>query len=73
MEAMAAAGYRAISLATRGYGGSPAPADPAAYTVGRDTAIIVRLARWLSDRMLDRLLARSLKPHHPNALPATRD
>src|SRR5262245_29545379 len=27
------------------------------YTVGRDAAIIVRLARWLSDRMLDGLLA----------------
>ena len=33
------------------------------YTVGRDAAIIVRLVRCLSDRMLDRLLARSLKPH----------
>jgi hypothetical protein len=35
------------------------------YTVGRDAAIIVRLVRFLSDRMLDRLLARSLKPHLP--------
>ncbi len=40
------------------------------YTVGRDAAIIVRLARFLSDRMLDSLLARSLKPHLPKA-PAT--
>lgn len=37
------------------------------YTVGRDAAIIVRLIRYLSDRMLDRLLARSLKPHLPRA------
>ena len=37
------------------------------YTVGRDAAIIVRLVRFLSDRMLDRLLARSLKPYLPSA------
>ncbi len=41
------------------------------YTVGRDAAIIVRLARLLSDRMLDRLLARSLKPHLAESLPTT--
>ncbi len=41
------------------------------YTVGRDAAIIVRLTRYLSDRMLDRLLARSLKPYRPKALPPT--
>jgi NAD(P)-dependent dehydrogenase (short-subunit alcohol dehydrogenase family) len=35
------------------------------YTIGRDAAIILILARCLSDRMLDRLLARSLKPHLP--------
>ncbi len=35
------------------------------YTVGRDAAVIVRLARLLPDRMLDGLLARSLKPHLP--------
>lgn len=39
------------------------------YTVGRDAAIIVRLARWLSDRMLDSLLMRNLRPHLPKALP----
>ena len=33
------------------------------YTVGRDAAIIVRLVRCLSDRMLDSLLAHSLKQH----------
>ncbi len=37
------------------------------YTVGRDAAIIVRLARFLSDRTLDSLLARSLKSHHLKA------
>ena len=41
------------------------------YTVGRDAAIIVRLAGFLSDRMLDSLLARSLKPHLPKARPTT--
>ena len=43
------------------------------YTVGRDAAIVVRLAGLLSDRMLDRLLARSLKPHLPKAPPTTGD
>jgi NAD(P)-dependent dehydrogenase (short-subunit alcohol dehydrogenase family) len=41
------------------------------YTVGRDAAVIVRLVRVLSDRMLDGLLARSLKPHLPKAPPTT--
>ena len=41
------------------------------YTIGRDAAIVVLLARCLSDRMLDSLLARSLKPHLPKALPTT--
>ena len=39
------------------------------YTIGRDAAIIVRLVRCLSDRTLDSLLARSLKPHQPKAPP----
>jgi NAD(P)-dependent dehydrogenase (short-subunit alcohol dehydrogenase family) len=38
------------------------------YTVGCDAAIIVRLAWCISDRMLDRLLARTLKPYFPKAL-----
>jgi NAD(P)-dependent dehydrogenase (short-subunit alcohol dehydrogenase family) len=33
------------------------------YTVGRDAAIGVRLARFVSDRMLDSMLARALKPY----------
>ena len=41
------------------------------YTVGRDAAIIVRLVRFLPDRVLDSLLARSLTPHRPEAPPAT--
>ena len=41
------------------------------YTAGRSTAMIIRLTRLLSDRMLDSLLARSLKPHLPKAPPAT--
>jgi NAD(P)-dependent dehydrogenase (short-subunit alcohol dehydrogenase family) len=39
------------------------------YTVGREAAIMVLLVRCLSDRMLDSLLARNLKPHLPKALP----
>jgi NAD(P)-dependent dehydrogenase (short-subunit alcohol dehydrogenase family) len=39
------------------------------YTVGRDAAIIVRLARCVSDRMLDSLFARTLKRYLPKALP----
>jgi NAD(P)-dependent dehydrogenase (short-subunit alcohol dehydrogenase family) len=37
------------------------------YTVGRDAAIGVRLARFVSDRMLDSMLARALKPYLPKA------
>ncbi len=37
------------------------------YTVGRGTAMIIRLTRLLSDRTLDSLLARNLKPHLPEA------
>ena len=34
------------------------------YTIGRDAAIITRLARLAPDRLLDRLLQRNLKPHY---------
>ena len=37
------------------------------YTVSREAAIIVRLTRFLSDRALDGLLARSLKPYFARA------
>lgn len=40
----------------------------ARYTVGRDAAIIAILVRLLSDRMLDWLLARSLKSHLPKTV-----
>lgn len=43
----------------------------ARYTVGRDAAIIVLLVRFLSDRMLDSLLARSLKSHLSKTVPNT--
>jgi NAD(P)-dependent dehydrogenase (short-subunit alcohol dehydrogenase family) len=36
------------------------------YAVGRDAAIIVRLARLLSDRSLDRILRLGLRPHYAN-------
>ncbi|NAZ74742.1 SDR family NAD(P)-dependent oxidoreductase [Kineococcus sp. T13] len=35
------------------------------YTVGRDAALLIRLARVLPDRALDHLSARSLRSHHP--------
>jgi NAD(P)-dependent dehydrogenase (short-subunit alcohol dehydrogenase family) len=35
------------------------------YTVGRDAALLTRLARILPDRMLDRLFAAALRPHFP--------
>ena len=40
------------------------------YTVGRSTALVVRLVRFMSDRMLDRLLASNLKPYLPKRSPA---
>lgn len=36
------------------------------YTIGRDAAILTRLARILPDRLLDRILAANLRPHYPN-------
>ena len=41
----------------------------ARYTVGSDAAILAVLVRLLSDRMLDSLLTRMLKPHLPKAVP----
>ena len=35
------------------------------YTVGRDAAVLVRLTRLLSDRALDRVIAATLRRHHP--------
>ena len=43
-----------------------APAPHTRYTVGRDAAVIVGLARVFPDRFLDRLLRRNLKPHYPS-------
>lgn len=34
------------------------------YTIGRDAAVLVKLARVLPDRALDRITRRSLKPHY---------
>jgi NAD(P)-dependent dehydrogenase (short-subunit alcohol dehydrogenase family) len=35
------------------------------YTVGLDAALITRLSRVLPDRVLDRILTASLRPHYP--------
>lgn len=37
----------------------------ARYTIGRDAAMLTRLPRILSDRLLDRVLAANLRPHFP--------
>ena len=41
------------------------------YTVGRDAAMVTRLARVLPDRVLDRVVAAALRPHHPSAVSAS--
>ncbi len=41
-----------------------APRPRTRYTVGRDAAVIVRLARLAPDRLLDRMLRRNLRPHY---------
>lgn len=35
------------------------------YTIGREAALATRLARFMPDRMLDRLLAAALRPYFP--------
>ncbi|MDO1450846.1 SDR family NAD(P)-dependent oxidoreductase [Rhodocytophaga aerolata] len=37
------------------------------YTIGRDAAMLSILFRLLPDRLLDRIIARSLKAHYPSA------
>jgi hypothetical protein len=34
------------------------------YTIGRDAAVLVRVARLASDRLLDRMLRLNLRPHY---------
>lgn len=41
-----------------------APHPRTRYTIGRDAALITRLARILPDRLLDRVLAAGLRPHY---------
>ena len=42
-----------------------APHPRTRYTIGRDAAILVRLARVLSDRLLDRIVRLNLRSHYP--------
>ena len=43
------------------------------YSIGRDAAILVRLARVISDRLLDRILRLGLRPHYvKNSQPSAR-
>lgn len=37
------------------------------YTIGRDAALLTRLARILPARTMDRAIARTLRPHYPKA------
>lgn len=37
------------------------------YTIGRDAAMLTRLAGILPDRLLDRLFAANMRPHYPTA------
>ena len=39
------------------------------YTIGRDAAVLVRLARLAPDRFLDQILRRNLKPHYSKVSP----
>ena len=41
-----------------------APRPRTRYTIGRDAAILVRLARVLPDRFLDRMVRLGLRPHY---------
>jgi hypothetical protein len=34
------------------------------YTIGRDAAILVRITRVVSDRVLDRIIRLNLRPHY---------
>jgi NAD(P)-dependent dehydrogenase (short-subunit alcohol dehydrogenase family) len=43
----------------------------ARYTIGRDAAVLTRLPRILSDRILDRFMAANLRPHFPKDQAAT--
>jgi NAD(P)-dependent dehydrogenase (short-subunit alcohol dehydrogenase family) len=71
---------QAITTQTASHTKSGLPADAAAkviakavtarkprtrYTIGRDAAVLTRLARVLPDRTLDRVLAAALRPHFP--------
>ncbi|MQY23971.1 hypothetical protein NRB20_71040 [Nocardia sp. RB20] len=38
------------------------------YTIGRDAALITRMLRVMPDRMVDRILASSLRPYFPTAV-----
>jgi hypothetical protein len=43
------------------------------YAIGRDAAILVPLTRVISDRLLDRILRRGLRPHYvKNSQPSAR-
>ncbi len=76
---------QAITAQTAAFTDSGLPADAAArviakavtarkprtrYTVGRDAALLTRLARILPDRILDLLFAAALRPYFSRRVPA---
>jgi len=58
-------GVDAARAATIIAGAATARAPKTRYTIGRDAAILTRLARILPDRTLDRVLANALRPLFP--------
>jgi NAD(P)-dependent dehydrogenase (short-subunit alcohol dehydrogenase family) len=64
VESFTRGGVAASKAAEVVVGAITAARPRARYTIGRDAAILVRLARLLSDPLLDRVLRRNLKPHY---------
>jgi NAD(P)-dependent dehydrogenase (short-subunit alcohol dehydrogenase family) len=66
-ESIARGGVPAATAATIIADAITATKPRTRYTVGRDAAVLVRLARVAPDRFLDRMLRRNLKPHYQRA------
>jgi NAD(P)-dependent dehydrogenase (short-subunit alcohol dehydrogenase family) len=66
-ESIARGGVPAAEAATIIADAVTATTPRTRYTVGRDAAILMRLARVAPDRFLDRMLRRNLKPHYQPA------
>jgi len=60
-------GVDAATAATIIAGAATTPKPRTRYTIGRDAALLTRLARILPDRALDRVLASALRPLFPQS------